>query len=84
MARTASPGPRAKAAAAAAAPTSAIVTAWPRPGEPQRHKPSKDELLDYYRQMLRLPVVQRSQQATPNKYQLAAWQGLVSYALTFN
>ena len=25
---------------------------WPRPGEPDRYKPSKDELLGFYRQML--------------------------------
>ena len=47
MARTAAPK-----TAATAKPANPPAGNWPRPPEPERHKASKDELLDYYRQMM--------------------------------
>jgi pyruvate dehydrogenase E1 component alpha subunit len=48
--------PRAKAAApepaAAAATTAPPISNRERPAEPQRYKPSKEEMLEFYRQML--------------------------------
>ena len=43
---------RSTAPKAAAAAKPAPIGNWPRPGEPERHKPAKDELLGFYRQML--------------------------------
>jgi pyruvate dehydrogenase E1 component alpha subunit len=47
VARTAAPK-----TAATAKPANPPAGNWPRPPEPERHKASKDELLDYYRQMM--------------------------------
>jgi pyruvate dehydrogenase E1 component alpha subunit len=42
----------ARAAKPIAAPATLVAGQWARPSEPIRHTASKDELLDYYRQML--------------------------------
>ena len=49
MARSATPKAAAKAATGA---NSVPVPNWERPGEPARYKASKEELLDFYRQMV--------------------------------